>query len=261
MTQQAQSHGSRVVFKSKSLTGIMAESYFDLATPDHFWCRRRFDVLRKLAGDRLQAASRVGEIGCGNGVLQLQLEDAYPLAPDGFDLHEGALRRNMSRRGGVYCYDINDRAEEFRNVFDVILMFDVLEHIEDEDRFLQSARFHLAGRGSLIINVPALQWLFSAYDEVQGHQRRYSVSDLAAVARRNGFRVHRITYWGGPLVPVLALRKVALTLARTRLDNYAAGFDSKGELMNAALYAWSRLELIPQRFAGTSVMAVLEPES
>ena len=261
MTQQAQSDGSRVVFKSKPLTGIMADRYFDLATPDHFWCRRRFEVLKELAGDRLAAASRVCEIGCGNGVLQLQVESAYPLAPDGFDLHEGALRRNMSRRGGVYCYDIHDRAEEFRNRFDVILMFDVLEHIEDQDRFLDSARFHLAAHGSLIINVPALQWLFSAYDEVQGHQRRYSVSELTAVAGRNGFRVSRISYWGGPLVPILALRKATLALARTRLDNYSAGFDSRGEFLNAALYAWSRVEPIPQRFAGTSVMAVLEPES
>jgi SAM-dependent methyltransferase len=262
MTSQAQqSDGSRVVFKSKPLTGIMADRYFDLATPDHFWCKRRFEVLKALADDRLRAASRVCEIGCGNGVLQLQVENAYSLAPDGFDLHEGALRRNMSRRGGVYCYDIHDRAEEFRKTFDLILMFDVLEHIEDQDRFLESARFHLAERGSLIINVPALQWLFSPYDEVQGHQRRYSVAELTTVARRNGFRVPRITYWGGPLVPILALRKATLAMARTRIDNYSAGFDSRGEFLNSALYAWSRIEPIPQRLAGTSVMAVLEPES
>jgi SAM-dependent methyltransferase len=251
---------TRVIFKSPPLSGIMADQYFDLATPQHFWCRRRFEVLRKLAGERLQSVTRVAEIGCGNGVLQRQIEDAYDLAPAGFDLHESALRRNICRRGNVYCYDIHDRATEFEKAFDLLLMFDVLEHIEDQDRFLQSARFHLAECGCLIINVPALQWLFSPYDRVQGHQRRYSLESLREVAARNKFRVSRATYWGAPLVPVLALRKAALSIGSASKDSYSAGFDSRGDLMNSALYLLSRCEVLPQRIVGTSVMAVLEAE-
>jgi trans-aconitate methyltransferase len=205
---------ARVIFKSRPLLGIMPDQYFDLATPRHFWCRRRFEVLRKVADERLRSVSTVAEIGCGSGVLQRQLEDTYDFAPVGFDLHEAALRNNISRRGEVYCYDIHDRADEFRKAFDLLLMFDVLEHIEDQDRFLESARFHLADRGCIIINVPALQWLYSAYDRVQGHQRRYSLAALLEVAKRNGFRVSNATYWGGPLVPVLALRKAALAFAK-----------------------------------------------
>lgn len=248
----------RVVFKSSPLTGIMADQYFDLAQPGHFWCRRRFEVLRKLAGGRLRSAARAAEIGCGNGVLQRQIEDAYDLAPAGFDLHEAALRRNMCRRGAVYCYDIHDRAEEFRKAFDVLLMFDVLEHIEDQDGFLESAKFHLADGGCIIINVPALQWLYSPYDRIQGHQRRYSLPALREVAQRNGFKVRESTYWGGPLVPVLALRKATLTIGRSRLDNYSTGFDPRGNFMNDCLYRFSRCEVLPQRIAGTSVMAVLD---
>ncbi len=251
---------TRVIFKSRPLTGIMADQYFDLATPRHFWCRRRFEVLRKLAGGRLRTVTRVAEIGCGNGVLQRQLEDAYDIAPAGFDLHESALRRSICRRGDVYCYDIHDRAAEFQKAFDLLLMFDVLEHIEDQDRFLESARFHLADRGCLIINVPALQWLFSPYDRAQGHQRRYSLAYLREVAARNRFRVSKATYWGGPLVPVLALRKAVLAIGKSRKDSYSAGFDSRGDSMNSALYLLSRCEFLPQRIAGTSVMAVLDAE-
>lgn len=217
-------------------------------------------MLRKLAGERLRSVTRAAEIGCGNGVLQRQLEDAYDMAPAGFDLHEGALRRNICRRGKVYCYDIRDRAAEFQKAFDLLLMFDVLEHVEDQDSFLQSARFHLADRGCLIINVPALQWLFSPYDRAQGHYRRYSLASLREVAARNNFRISKATYWGAPLVPVLALRKAVLTLRGASKDNYSAGFDSGGDLTNSALYLLSRCEVLPQRIAGTSVMAVLEPE-
>ena len=251
---------SRVIFKSKPLLGIMADQYFDLANVQHFWCKRRFEVLRKLADRRLRSVKRAAEIGCGNGVLQRQLEDAYDLAPAGFDLHEAALRQNICRRGEVYCYDIHDRTEEFRKAFDLLLMFDVLEHIEDQHRFLESARFHMADRGCIIINVPALQWLYSPYDRVQGHQRRYSLADIFDVANRSGFRVSKATYWGGPLIPVLALRKAILTLGRTRMDNYSAGFDSRGDLVNTALYRLSRCEVLPQRIGGTSVMAVLEAD-
>jgi SAM-dependent methyltransferase len=248
---------SRVVFKSKPLAGIMAEQYFNLATPSHFWCRRRFEVFQKLAGHLLLPGTRVAEIGCGNGVLQRQVEDAYELAPAGFDLHEEALRHNMCRRGEVYCYDIEDRASEFAGAFDVLLMFDVLEHIVDQDGFLDAARFHLARGGSIVVNVPALQWLYSPYDRVQGHQRRYSLADLAWVAGRNGLRVTGVTYWGGPLVPILALRKAVLTIGSKHRDNYSTGFDSGGGVINNCLYGWSRCEFVPQKIAGTSVMAVL----
>jgi SAM-dependent methyltransferase len=250
----------QVIFKSTPLTGIMSEQYFDLATPQHFWCRRRFEVLQKLADERLRLVRRVAEIGCGNGVLQRQLEDAYNVASVGFDLHECALRNNMCRRGKVYCYDIHDRAMEFRKAFELLLMFDVLEHIEDQDRFLDSARFHLSDGGCIIINVPALQWLFSAYDRVQGHHRRYSIPVFLEVARRNRFQVSKVTYWGGPLVPILAMRKIALSLRKMQKDSYTAGFDSRGKLINTGLYHLSRCEILPQRVAGTSIMAVLDAD-
>jgi hypothetical protein len=137
----------------------------------------------------------------------------------------------------------------------------VLEHIEDEDSFLAATKFHLAEGGCLILNVPALPWLFSAYDRVQGHRRRYTVRSLRAVAERNGFRVRALTYWGAPLVPVAALRKAILTLGKTRPDPYSTGFDPGSPLRNACLYGLSRVEVTPQRVLGTSVMAVLEVNS
>jgi SAM-dependent methyltransferase len=246
-----------VVFLSKPLDGIMADRYFDIASPEHFWCKRRFEVLRKLADGKLRSAQKIAEIGCGNGLLIRQIEDAYDVAPVGFDLHEKALSGGICRRGQLYCYDIHDRAGEFRNAFDLLLMFDVLEHIDDQDRFLDSAKFHLAKGGCIIINVPALQWLYSPYDEVQGHRRRYSLDALLAVAQRCGFHAEAITYWGAPLVPVLAMRKAVLAMRKTSDDTYATGFDPGGKMIDSGLLHLSRCELLPQRLAGVSVMAVI----
>jgi SAM-dependent methyltransferase len=246
----------RLIFKSKPLEGIMAPAYFHLANASHFWCRRRFEVLQLLAGPVLQKATSLAEIGCGNGVLMQQVEDTYGLSPVGIDLHEGALRNNMSRSGMVYCYNIHDRDKEFHQKFDVILMFDVLEHIEDEAGFLESTKFHLSPGGYLITNVPALQWLYSPYDKIQGHCRRYSVQRLESVMKKNGFDVLKTTYWGAPLVPIAALRKLSLSLRKTTDETYAKGFDPGSPAMNNLLMNTSRLEFVPQKWIGTSVMAV-----
>ena len=54
----------------------MAEQWFEIASMDHFWVRRRFEVLRRLAGSLIPSAREIAEIGCGHGLLQRQIEDA-----------------------------------------------------------------------------------------------------------------------------------------------------------------------------------------
>jgi methylase of polypeptide subunit release factors len=84
----------------------MADRWFEVAGIDHFWIRRRFEVFRRLAGELVANAREIAEIGCGHGLLQLQLETAYDRAVAGFDLNEVALKQNVSRRSAVNCYDI-----------------------------------------------------------------------------------------------------------------------------------------------------------
>lgn len=236
----------------------MAQDWFEIAPLDHFWVQRRFAVLRKLAGWQISAAHELAEVGCGHGLLQRQVEDAYGKEVWGFDLNEHALKQNVSRRSKVCCYDIFQRDAALREKFDVIFLFDVLEHIPEESAFLQAILFHLAPEGSLVINVPAGQWLFSAYDEVNGHIRRYSIEKLRKSAGANNLALKAWTYWGLPFVPALFLRKFWLMGKRSEKEITAAGFDSRSDSMNKLMGWLSQLEWLPQRFLGTSLMAVLE---
>src|SRR5262249_19831546 len=145
--------------------------------------------------------------------------------------------------------------------FDVIFMFDVLEHIADEDRFLESVKFHLAPNGRILLNVPAQRWLYSEYDRIQGHCRRYSRQDMITVARRNGFAARQVTYWGSTLVPFLAVRKLIVKSAGSAREQYTRGFAPQGDLVNRLLLTLSRCERVPQAFTGTSVMAILDSAS
>jgi SAM-dependent methyltransferase len=232
----------------------MGDWWFDVATREHFWVRRRFEVMRRLADSLLRNSARVAEIGCGNGLLQRDIEDCYGIPVVGFELNEIALKKNVSRQSPLYCYNIHQRNSEFRAHFDLLLLFDVLEHIEAESEFLQSVKFHLAESGTLLVNVPAHQFFYSDYDRAAGHIRRYSMHRLVGVAERNGLKARALTYWGLPLVPLLLVRK-AISMKRS---NGRIGFDAQGATMNRLLSFVAKFESLPQRFLGTSAMAVLE---
>jgi 2-polyprenyl-3-methyl-5-hydroxy-6-metoxy-1,4-benzoquinol methylase len=236
----------------------MADRWFEIAAIGHFWIRRRFDVLQRLAGRLISNAREIAEVGCGHGLLQLQIENSFGLKVTGFDLNEVALKQNLSRLSPIYCYDIYQKDPALRQRFDLIFLFDVLEHIEEEDNFLAALLFHLAPGGKLLVNVPAGQWAFSAYDQAAGHVRRYAISSLQGVAMSNNLEVKKWTYWGLPLVPALMLRKLWLKGSHDQDQIISTGFDSRTTLMNNLLGMLSRCELIPQTFLGTSLMAVLE---
>jgi SAM-dependent methyltransferase len=246
-----------VAYLSTSLPVNMGDWWFDVATCDHFWVRRRFEVMRRLADSVLRNSSCVAEIGCGNGLLQREVEDYYGISVAGFELNEVALQKNVSRLSPLYCYNIHQRNPEFRAHFDLLFLFDVLEHIENESEFLQSVKFHLAESGTLLINVPAHQFFFSDYDRAAGHVRRYSMAQLEKLAERNGLVANAITYWGFPLIPLLLVRK-AMSMRRS---NGKAGFDARGSTVNRLLSFAARCESVPQKFVGTSVMAVLRNQA
>jgi len=236
----------------------MADRWFEIASTDHFWVKRRLQVLQKLAGNLIASAREIAEVGCGHGLLQRQIEDTYGRDVTGFDLNEYALKQNLSQRGLIVCYDVFQKNLILRSKFELIFLFDVLEHITDEDRFLEAILFHLERKGKVILNVPAGQWAYSAYDMAVGHVRRYSIATLCETAKRSNLRVQAWSYWGLPLIPTLALRKLWLWGRRDKAAIIQSGFDSRSTLMNGVLGVVAGWETIPQQFLGASLMAVLE---
>lgn len=236
----------------------MAARWFEIADLDHFWIRRRFSVLQKLTGKLVVDAREIAEIGCGHGLLQRQIEEAYGREVTGFDLNETALRKNLSCLSAICCYDIYDKNPKLKGRFDLILLFDVLEHIADEGRFLEALIFHLAPGGRVVINVPAGHWAYSKYDQAAGHVRRYSIRSLRKAVVPRNLKITSWTYWGLPLVPTLLLRKLWLLRKSDKDEIISVGFDSRTNMINRSLTVISRCEPTPQKFIGTSLMAVLE---
>lgn len=79
-------------------------------------------------------------------------------------------------------------------VFDMVIMSDVLEHLKDDERSLTEAYRVLKRNGYLIINVPAFPFLFGPMDIYERHFRRYTKSSLIRFLKNN-FKIVKMSYW------------------------------------------------------------------
>lgn len=248
----------RILSENKIVS--MSDDWYELTNINHFWLQWRFRIFTQLMNSFLKEDSKVLEIGCGNGIVMKQFENTYPQNIDGCDLNQFAIDHIIEDlKGTVYTYDIHDRNEELLEKFDVILLFDVIEHIDDEKYFIESALAHLKKGGKLIINVPANQLLYSRYDKVVGHLKRYSRQDINVIINQieNATVSHK--YWGFSLIPLLLIRKLYLIFQKEE-DVISKGFKPPHPLVNKIARGIMKLETavsikLP---IGASLMSVVE---
>ena len=88
---------------------------------------------------------------------------------------------------------------------DLVTMFDVLEHIDNDVEFLAELHARMTPRGLLMISVPAHQWLFGAHDKRVGHYRRYSLKALKSAVEQAGFTVVWRSWYNLFLFPAMVL--------------------------------------------------------
>jgi SAM-dependent methyltransferase len=79
--------------------------------------------------------------------------------------------------------------------FDVAVLINVLEHIEDDARTLRLLHMLLRPGGTLVVFVPALGWLYGSLDRLVDHKRRYSSDSLRTVVRGAGFEIETHKYF------------------------------------------------------------------
>jgi SAM-dependent methyltransferase len=166
----------------------------------HFWFATRNDVILSTLRRVLRpfAGTRVLDVGCGTGFVMSALEDAG-LVASGIDMHLTGLKRARTRVRGA-LFSSTATTLPFFPDFDVVTLLDVIEHVDDDVGVLAEARRVLVPRGYVVVTVPAGPELWTAYDEVIGHKRRYVRETLVGALQAAGLDVYDVRYFNSPLL-------------------------------------------------------------
>jgi SAM-dependent methyltransferase len=170
----------------------------------HWWYTERRALLRRMtrAGTRAGVALDVGAAGGGNTrVLRA-------LGLRAVAVEYGAEGAGVAKARGLAVVRGDAGALPFgAGVADLVVAFDVLEHLRDDGAALREFRRVLRPGGRLLVAVPADMTLWSAHDEAVGHVRRYTREGLVAAVAGAGFAVETVRSWNVLLRPLVRLRR------------------------------------------------------
>jgi SAM-dependent methyltransferase len=225
----------------------------------HWWWRAREErivaELERLARGRPGGFGAILDVGCGDALFFPRLRRFGE--PRGVEVDGALVSAETRESGAVHLGPFDDSYHPGRR-FGLILMLDVIEHLDDDVAALRRAAELLDPGGVLVVTVPASPALWTAHDDYNHHRRRYTPRTLTAAARAAGLAVHRrrhLFHWLAPL-KILVRAREALLPAELRMPEVPPPF------WNRLFYAVSRLEQatwgrLPWPF-GSSLLMVCE---
>lgn len=188
-------------------------SYFRLLVKledNNFWFQARNRLILWAISHFFGDAQSILEIGVGTGFVTRALRASLPEANIwGSDIHIEGLRFADERlKGTVNLFQMDAVRIPFRAEFDVVGLFDVLEHIEDDVAVLNEIARALKPRGGLLLAVPQHMALWGPADDAAFHKRRYGAQELVRKVKNAGFEVILKTSFVSLLLPLLYLARL-----------------------------------------------------
>ena len=170
-----------------------------------FWTAARAALIVWALQQYAPRATRFLEIGCGTGGVLARIEEACPqLQLTGAGALVGGLHLAARRLSRTELVQFDATRIPFENEFDAVGAFDVIEHIRDDNRVLQSMTDSLAPGGVVIVTVPQHPFLFGPADVSAHHERRYSAAGLEQQMCRLGLHIECSTSFVSLLFPAMA---------------------------------------------------------
>ncbi len=159
--------------------------------------KKKYSLTRgKIIGDR------VLELGCSAaGLSRLLLKGKWV----GLDLDEKVVRE-YHRYLGTPAVVAREKLPFRNNSFSTVLMFDFLEHVEEDRELFSEAVRVLRSDGRLIITTPRAGKLFmikfrnfiGLKKEAYGHKREgYTVEELKTMAEGEGLKIEEVRLYSG----------------------------------------------------------------
>lgn len=221
----------------------------------HWWWRVREQILvgkiqQLLAHRDRDGEFRILDIGCGAGLFFDALQRFGSV--EGIESDATAVAQSGRWRERIHLGHVETFVS--RETFDVILLLDVLEHVDAPEILLRHALRFLAPTGRVLITVPAFASLWTSHDDLNHHRRRYTASSVRRLIQDAGLTSGETQYLFQSLtVPKLFVRaKETLISSRPELPRVPPHF------INRLLEFWLRFEnsCAGRLPFGTSVIAV-----
>jgi len=187
-----------------------SSSFVQLAEAEsgHWWFRARNRILLWTMATKIKPFVSFLEVGCGTGYVLDGVRKAYPAADlFGAEYFEEGLVFARKRVPDASFRQLDATVMDEADRYDVIGVFDVIEHIEQDEKVLENLARAVKPGGSLMITVPQHRWLWSAADEHACHVRRYTRSELVEKVSRAGLRTDYVTSFVTFLVPLMWLAR------------------------------------------------------
>ena len=229
------------------------------AVEERMWWYR---ALHLRVADALQsrpgAPGALLDAGCGTGGLLRRLAGTVHRRLFGLDFNPEAARRAGAKSGAHTTGGDANRLPFAAGSFGALVSLDVLCH-RAVDPGAALAEFHrvLQPAGTLVLNLPAFEWLHSAHDIRVHNARRFTADQARALLEQAGFNAIEARYWNALLLPLMILqRKILKSDAADKSD--VAPFPP---WLDAMLYAVTGLERWLARIglrypAGGSVLVI-----
>jgi len=203
----------------------------------HWWhkSKRRFvkQFITTYAGKK---NITILDIGCGTGKNMEELAQYGDVW--GVDASDDALSFCKKRGLTQIKKGMVEHLPFKKDVFNVVCALDILEHVDDCVVIKEIKRV-LKDDGYVVITVPAFSWLWSKWDEILHHKRRYTKKSLKAVLEKEGLFIRRNTYiYFFLTIPLFIIRK----LKQLWSSPYSSDFQMNNDIINKILFTLSELE-------------------
>jgi SAM-dependent methyltransferase len=227
----------------------------------HPWWHARADLaIEVLRRNGVLPPATVIDVGCGWGVTLEAMETAG-FTVIGLDISRQILEKIDRPKRQLIQADLRQPVSNLAGQADALLLLDVIEHVDDDQQVLHHSAALLRPGGIAVISVPARPDLFSEFDEIQGHRRRYLPDRLGEAFSNTGLVVESIFWWGQWMVPLLSRRNKkrqgdAAGGAKTYADHLKLPPWPIPEIMRL-VYAWEQPRALERKLhTGTSLFAI-----